>query len=170
MFKYWKAITLTLFVLLGLLFFLNKTDKNLKLIVFVAPECPISEAILLNLQQISKEYNNEQLHIQLVIPGSLYSNAEVDSFVNINNIKFEVIIDSNAELVNKYQATITPEVFLILNNQVIYEGAVDDRAVDNEIIKQSATENYLSDAIQNALAGKEVVVKKTKAVGCYIEL
>ncbi len=170
MFKYWKVITLTLFVLLGLLFFLNKTDKNLKLIVFVAPECPISEAILLNLQQISKEYNNELLHIQLVIPGSLYSNAEVDSFVNINNIKFEVIIDSNAELVNKYQATITPEVFLILNNQVIYEGAVDDRAVDNEFIKQSATENYLSDAIQNALAGKEVVVKKTKAVGCYIEL
>jgi hypothetical protein len=72
--------------------------------------------------------------------------------------------------VKKYKATITPEVFLILSNNVIYTGAFDDRAIDNEIIKQSASENYLYDAIKNTLEGKEVVNKKTKAVGCYIEL
>ncbi len=170
MFKYWKTFTIAIFLLIGLLFFFNKTDNRLKLIVFVAPECPISEAILLNLKQLSEQYGDEQLHVQLVVPGALYTRTEVDSFVRINNIKFEVIIDSSADLVNKYNATITPEVFLILNDKVIYEGAVDDRALDNNIIKQSSSENYLSDAIQNTLAGREVLIKKTKAVGCYIEL
>ncbi len=170
MFKYWKAILFGLITLVVIFFFVSKTDKKLDLIVFVAPECPISEAILLNLKEISKEHNADELNIKLVVPGSLYSPAEVDSFIKTNNINYQVIIDSNAELVKKYNATITPEVFLILNDRVIYEGAVDDRAVDNEIIKQSATENYLRDAIENALAGKEVKINKTKAVGCYIEL
>lgn len=168
--RYWRLIFLILFIFLGFIVFYNLPKDKLKLIVFVAPECPISEAILLNLKQISKEFPEEKLHIQLVVPGKLYARSEVDSFVNSNNIKFEVLIDSGALLVEKYGATITPEVFLISYNEVIYSGAIDDRAIDNEIIKQSASENYLYNAIKNTIEGKEVLIKKTKAVGCYIEL
>ena len=152
-----------LFIFLGLIIFYNQPKDKLKLIVFVAPECPISDAILLNLNQLSTEFSEEKLHIQLVVPGKLYARSEVDSFVNSNNIKFEVLIDSTAKLVEKYGATITPEVFLISNEEVIYTGAIDDRAIDNEIIKQSASENYLHDAIKNTLEGKEVLIKKNKA-------
>lgn len=149
----------------------NNNDSNkLEAIVFVAPQCPISEAILLNLNQISEEFDSNQVVIKLIVPGELYTRSEIDSFVDANNIKHQIIVDSQAVLVKKYSATITPEVFLISNGKVIYSGAIDDRALDNEIIRQSATENYLSDAIQQSLKGEELKVKKTKAVGCYIEL
>ena len=170
MFKSWKLYFLLLVVLIGAVLLLKKPNTKLELIVFVAPECPISEAIILNLKQISFEFNNDELHTTLVIPGSLYSQNEVDSFIKLNKISFDVIIDSSAQLVNKYKAQITPEVFLINNEEIIYTGAVDDRAIDNEIIKQSASENYLYDAIKNTLEGNEVKVKKTKAIGCFIEL
>lgn len=146
------------------------TDTKLEAIVFVAPQCPISEAILLNLNQISKEYDSNQVEIILVVPGELYTRSEIDSFVTVNNIEHKVIIDSSEVLVNKYNATITPEVFLISGSQIIYSGAIDNRALDNEIIRQSASENYLHDAIEQALNGEELKIKKTKAVGCYIEL
>lgn len=166
---------LTLSLLLAIQFLLLACNKRIKesrleAIVFVAPQCPISEAILLNLNQISEEYDSNQVAIKLVVPGELYTRSEIDSFVEVNKIKHKVIIDSQAVLVKKYNATITPEVFLISGSQIIYSGAIDDRALDNEIIRQSATENYLRDAIKLTLKGEELKVKKTKAVGCYIEL
>lgn len=170
MFKHWRISLLVSLIFFSVITYSCRTKSKLDLIVFVAPECPISEAILLNLKNISTEFAEEQLKIQLVVPGNLYSKSEVDSFIKVNNINFEVLIDSNAVFVKKYNASITPEVFLVSNGKLIYTGAVDDRAIDNEIIKQSAAENYLYDAIKNTLEGKEVSVKKTKAIGCYIEL
>lgn len=148
----------------------NRANTKLEAIVFVAPQCPISEAILLNLNEISEEYDTGKLKIKLVIPGELYSRAEIDSFVAVNKIKHEILVDSQAVLVKKYNASITPEVFLISADKIIYSGAIDDRALDNEIIRQSAKHHYLRDAIQQTFNAEEVKVKKTKAVGCYIEL
>ncbi len=144
--------------------------SELEAYVFVSPECPISEAILLNLKQLDSTYSDSVLLIKLVVPGKLYSDFEIDSFRRVNNLQFELIKDSNAVLVKRFGASITPEVFLIKDKELLYSGAIDDRALDNDIIRQSAKNFYLRDAIELTLKNKKISLKKTEAIGCYIEL
>ena len=149
----------------------SEVNRNkMEAFVFVSPECPISEAILLNLKQLDSAYSDSVLSIKLVVPGKLYSDIEIDSFRRVNNLQFELIKDSNAVLVKRFGASITPEVFLIKDKELLYSGAIDDRALDNDIIRQSAKKFYLRDAIDLTLRNKKISLKKTEAIGCYIEL
>ena len=46
-----------------------------------------------------------------------------------------------------------------------YIGAIDDNSDD----PAAATKHYVSDAVNSLIAGKEVEVKTTKAIGCTIK-
>ena len=65
--------------------------------------------------------------------------------------------------------TRTGEVFLIDTSdwKIIYSGALNDR-LTYENQKEVATKFFLEDAIKNTLAGKEVEVKQTEALGCLM--
>lgn len=150
---------------------LSFQTHELNALVFLAPGCPISEASIQEINKIQEKYSSQKLATFIVIPGSLYSKKEVDSFISVFNISMPVLLDTTGLLVQKLNASITPEYFLLDKQmQVLYQGAIDDRALDNEIIRQSATINYADSAIHQYLKTKKVAITKTKAVGCFIEL
>lgn len=147
------------------------SKNNLTAIVFLAPGCPLSEASILELNKLDLKYRSKNYHTYVVIAGKLFSQEEVKDFVKTFNIAFPVLIDSNAILMNKYSASITPEYFLLdkyLN--VLYSGSIDDRAIDNDLIRQESKNNFAERAIDEYLQNKNITIPKTNAVGCYIEL
>lgn len=153
--------------------FSNLTFKNheLNAVVFLAPGCPLSEASIQTLNKLQKKYTSEKLATFIVVPGNLYTNEEVNAFIDTFAITLPVAIDTDAILVKKLKATITPEYFLLDKNmQVVYQGAIDDRAFDNEYIRQSARINFADSAIHQFLSKNKIAITKTKAVGCFIEL
>ena len=150
-----------------------KTFKNHKLnaVVFLAPECPLSEAAIQELNKLQKKYFQNDYSTYVVIPGSLYSKDEVKKFVEQFQIEFPVVLDTGAVITSMLNAKTTPEVFLITDSmKVVYQGAIDDRAFDNEFIRQEAQHNYLDSAINQYSKFKKIKVVKTNAVGCFIEL
>ena len=99
-----------------------------------------------------------------------YSKQEMDSFLNIYELPLEIVYDNNYNLVNDLKASITPEVYLIdENNKVHYQGLIDNWLGELGRKRQFVSEYYLKNAIESFINGEEIKIKKTQAIGCYIE-
>ena len=81
-------------------------------------------------------------------------------------MKYPYVMDATSEVAKAFGAARTPEAFLFdAQGKLVYHGAVDDNVESAEKV----TKNYLKDALDSVVAGKEVSVKETKAVGCGIK-
>lgn len=83
---------------------------------------------------------------------------------------FPYLYDANDKVYAAYGATKTPHVYLLKKekglNIVKYIGAIDDNVRNGDAVK----EQFLANAIDSLLNGKEVEVKETKAIGCSIKV
>lgn len=79
---------------------------------------------------------------------------------------WEYLVDVNGNLATAIGAKKVPEVYLYNKDmQLVYSGAIDDNPVD----ELGVTQQYLRIAIEQMAAGKEVVIKKSKVIGCTIK-
>ena len=147
-------------------FFSHNRDKVL---VFISPECPLCQSYTREIKQLQQKYN-DKLDFFGVLPGQSYSRQEVDLFLNVYDLPIDIIYDKYYHLVNELGATITPEVYLIDKNNIVqYQGLIDNWLGELGRKRQIVSEYYLNDAIESFLSGEEVKIKKTKAIGCFIE-
>jgi peroxiredoxin len=79
--------------------------------------------------------------------------------------EFPYAVDATSDVARAFGASKTPEVFLFdAEGKLVYHGAVDDNSKENNV-----NTHYLKDALDALVAGKELQVKETKAVGCGIK-
>ena len=79
------------------------------------------------------------------------------------------ILDSTGTIGHAYEAKTTPHMFVIdPSGKLIYAGAIDDHATtDPGDIKSS--KNYVSDALNESMAGKTVATSYTRPYGCSVK-
>ena len=83
-----------------------------------------------------------------------------------NNYNFPYAQDPKAKLAYAFGATKTPHVYLFDNKEkLVYRGAIDDNARDADNVEES----FLSNAIDQLLAGKKIKKTTSKAIGCSIK-
>ena len=83
-----------------------------------------------------------------------------------NKYNFPYAQDPNAKLAYAFGATKTPHVYLFDNKEkLVYRGAIDDNARDADNVE----EPFLSNAIDQLLAGKKIKKTTSKAIGCSIK-
>jgi peroxiredoxin len=80
-----------------------------------------------------------------------------------------VLMDPSGQLGHLYNAKTTPQMFVIdPTGKLIYDGAIDDRPTpDPDDIKDA--DNYVSDALTEAMAGKAVAMPYTRPYGCSVK-
>jgi peroxiredoxin len=79
------------------------------------------------------------------------------------------LLDSDGKLGHLYNAKTTPEMFVIdPQGKLIYTGAIDDRATPDPEDVHGAN-NYVSDALTAAFAGKPVTTPYTRSYGCSVK-
>lgn len=80
----------------------------------------------------------------------------------------DTILDPNGELGKLFGAVATPHFFILKNNQVLYEGAVDSipNTESEDILKAT---NYIEKALGEITSNQKVSIKKTKAYGCSVK-
>lgn len=102
-----------------------------------------------------------------VVPGDSFE--EMQKRAKEKNFPFAYVVDKKQKVYPKYGATRTPHVFIVNKeeegNVVRYIGAIDNNYEDASAV----TEKYVENALQELLAGKEVSVSKTVAIGCTIK-
>ena len=76
--------------------------------------------------------------------------------------------DPRNEIADRFGAQRTPEVFVLdEQRKVRYHGRIDDQ-YHYEIQRADAQRNYLVDALEALLAGKEIETPETETIGCHI--
>lgn len=151
-------------------FSLKELGSKLVAIVFISPECPLSQNYMLTLNQLQQQFAGK-LTVIGVFPESTYKDAAYQQFEKKYQVSFDLFKDEKQLLVQALGATITPEVFLInASRQVVYSGAIDDWVVSLGKTRKAVTNPYLKNAVAELLTGLPAKPVKTKAVGCFINL
>jgi hypothetical protein len=80
-----------------------------------------------------------------------------------------VLLDPSGQIGHLYDARTTPEMYVI-NPQgtLIYEGAIDDKPT-TDVADVPTARNYVSQALQQAMASKEISIPVTRPYGCSVK-
>src|SRR5690349_9431514 len=78
---------------------IQSDSAALQLVIFLSPECPLSQSYTLVLNDLQKKFSRE-LHLSGIIPGKAYSEKVVKQFIADYKLRFPVWIDLKKELSN----------------------------------------------------------------------
>lgn len=79
------------------------------------------------------------------------------------------ILDPSGMIGHLYEAKTTPHMFVIdPTGKIVYQGAIDDQPTpDPESLK--GAHNYVSQALEESMAGKPVATPVTRSYGCSVK-
>ena len=137
---------------------------------FLAPECPLCENYALVIRELRAAYNPSSVAFYGIFAGNTYTADEITHYMARFRLPVKALRDGDFVLTRYFEATVTPEVFVVnANGQVVYQGKIDNWIAALGKKRQQTTRFYLRDALDAALAGENIIVSKTDAVGCLIE-
>jgi hypothetical protein len=141
-------------------------NKKAAVFVFLAPDCPLSQSYTRTLNELRAQFQTNQIEFY----GVFTAEGGVEDFVATYKITFPVLRDREFRLMDFFGATKTPEAFAVdAQGRTIYSGAIDNWAPELGQHRTVITEHYLQDALNDLIQERDVRVKQTQAVGCFIE-
>lgn len=128
-----------------------------------------------NMQALQKEWTAKGVVWFTVISsapgeqGYVTSAEENEYLARMHAGPTAVLMDPAGKLGRLYDAKTTPEMYVIdPQGRLIYEGAIDNRPTpDVDDIK--GADNYLNDALTEAMAGRPVTHPYTRPYGCSVK-
>jgi peroxiredoxin len=128
-----------------------------------------------NMQNLQKEWTSKGVVWLTIIssaPGTqgyVTADEENDYMQKMHAVPTAAILDPKGDIGHLYGAKTTPHMFIINpQGQLIYNGAIDDRATTDTSDIQGA-KNYVSEALQEAMSGQPVAVATTRPYGCSVK-
>ena len=95
--------------------------------------------------------------------------AENDYLKTMKASPTAALLDPQGTIGHLYDAKTTPHMFVIdPTGKIVYQGAIDDKPTPDQADLKTA-DNYLSDALNAAMAGKPVAVAATRPYGCSVK-
>jgi AhpC/TSA family protein len=136
----------------------------------MAPDCPLSQSYTLTLNQLEENFRESGVGFFGVVTGVKYERKEIDGFISQYQIRMPMVLDPDATLARFFDATVTPEAFVVSpEGMLVYRGAIDNWAPELGQHRTVITEHYLLDALNSFIKTGNVPLARTKAVGCFIE-
>jgi peroxiredoxin len=128
-----------------------------------------------NMQRLQKEWTDKGVVWFTVIsssPGSQgYVTADQENayMEKMHAVPTAALLDPKGDIGHLYGAKTTPHMFVINpQGQLIYNGAIDDKATPDQSDINGA-KNYISEALQEAMAGQPVATATTRPYGCSVK-
>jgi peroxiredoxin len=152
-------------------FAFSQLKKNkASVLVFLSPECPLCQSYSLTLNELQHKFAANNIHFYGLVPDKSFSDADVNAFAKQYKITMPLLRDSEQKVTRYTGATITPEV-VVVNEKgaTVYRGRIDNWAYELGKKRRVITERELLDVLTAISSGKTIKVKKTKAIGCFIE-
>lgn len=147
-------------------------DKSKKAIVlvFVAHDCPISNAYAPEISRLAARYAAKRMPFYLVYPERGLAATEARRHTREYRLPLPILMDPSRRLVKKVQARVTPEVAVLApSGKLLYRGRIDDRYAVLGKPRLRASQHDLRLALEAISANMPVKTARTVATGCYIE-
>ena len=141
------------------------TDSTVIVILFIATQCPVSNAYNSRMEKLFDEYSGKGVAFIGINSNKQEGVAEVKEHAKENNLTFTILKDEKNIIADKFEASVTPEAY-VLNKEfeLLYHGRIDDSRRESDVSSKD-----LKSALDEILSGKEVSDPETKAFGCSIK-
>jgi thiol-disulfide isomerase/thioredoxin len=146
---------------------LHTGSKELLVIAFLSPECPLCKNYSTKLVGIKNKFSKKADFIGIV-PGS-FESKDVIEFQKNYMPSWQIVRDTSLRLTHYLEGEVTPEVLVIdnKNGSLIYKGAIDNWLVSLGKTRNHVTNYYLDIALTNFINDRSST-QFTKPVGCLI--
>lgn len=139
-------------------------------LVFLGPECPISQRYVPELNRLAVERGTNAVEFCGVVSGASITRTQALAFTQDYNIKFPVLFDEAGQLARWLRPTHMPEAFVLKpDGDRLYHGRINDWYASPGKPRTFITHHELRDAIGAVLAGKSPRKIFAPPVGCYFE-
>ncbi len=139
-------------------------------LVFVATDCPVSNAYAPEIQRICGAYEAHGIACALIYEDASVTESDVRK--HLDEYRYggtPAAIDRDGALAARVRASVTPEAVVVDRHGAIrYRGRIDNLYAALGRPRQVITAHDLQDALNAIVAGKAVVAPETQAIGCYI--
>ncbi len=144
--------------------------KRVKLVVvaFLGTECPLARLYGARLESLNQQFADQGVSFIGINSNTQDSITELANYRQQHGITFPLLKDLGNKVADKFKAIRTPEVFVLDQDRNIrYYGRIDDQYAIGVQREKPKTQD-LAVALTELLAGKEISVPVTEAVGCYL--
>jgi peroxiredoxin len=139
--------------------------KNGTVLIFVAVQCPISNAYNERMEKLAQDYKARGINVVGINANSTEAAADVKDHAAKNKLTFPILKDNGNKIADSLGATRTPEAyFLDANNKLVYHGRIDNSRDTSQV-----NSSELREALDLTLAGKPVAKTTANAFGCSIK-
>jgi thiol-disulfide isomerase/thioredoxin len=143
--------------------------RKATVLLFVAPECPISNAYAPEFNRIDADYRGKGVALLAVHADPRVTQDAARQHAIEYGYHFPFQLDPDQKLARKTGITVTPEAAVLdADGDVVYVGRIDDLYVDLGKRRVAATKHDLRDAIDAVIAGRRVQRPAAPAVGCEL--
>jgi glutathione peroxidase-family protein len=152
----------------------SMTDAKGYIIVFTCNECPFARKYENRIIALDKKYKPQGYPVIAINANDTFNypeevHKEKVKRANDKGYTFPYLTDETQNVARTFGAMKTPHIFLIQKEggkfMVEYTGGIDNNFENVDKV----TKKYLETALDELIAGKDVTVKTTKAVGCMIK-
>lgn len=140
-------------------------DSTAIVVMFIATQCPVSNAYNERMVALFNDYQAQGFAFIGINSNKQESVEEIKEHSQKNNFDFPVLKDWNNVIADQFEATVTPEIY-ILNSlfEILYHGRIDNSRRESDVKSQD-----LRAALDEIFVGKTVSTVETKAFGCTIK-
>jgi peroxiredoxin len=143
----------------------NYKDSKAIVIIFIATECPISNAYNSRMEKIFRDYDKKGIAFLGINSNKEEFIDRIKEHAEENDLTFTILKDEKNIIADKFEASFTPEAYVLNSNfEILYHGRIDNSRKESEVVSKD-----LENALDEILTGKEVSKKETKAFGCTIK-
>lgn len=139
-------------------------------VIFLLPDCPACKTYAMTLNKLAAQYKSQGISFYGIFPGTYYTFDEMKKYKTDFEINFKLLADTGKFMVKNLGATIAPSVFLLnANGNVMYSGRIDDWFFKPGRKRTLISQSNFANALSSFVGGKEIEIKKTSAIGCFID-
>lgn len=147
----------------------DTAGKKAVVCVFVARDCPVSNAYAPEIERIIARYTPEKVAFSLVYSDPGTSPAAARQHAKEYGYTCPLLLDPSHRLVRRAGVTVTPEAAVFSpGGKLLYRGRIDDLYLGFGKRRPAATHHDLRDALDAVLAGRPVPTARTQAIGCFL--
>ena len=144
-------------------------DSDVVVVVFLGIDCPLAKVYMPRLDELAREFSMRSVILLGVYSNSRDKPSELAGLAKASHIGFPLLRDAGNTVADQFNATRTPEVFVLDQHRVVrYHGRIDDQ-YNIGARRGTPFQCDLRVAVQEVLAEREVTIPSTDVAGCMIE-
>ena len=148
----------------------DSRGKAASVLVSLSVECPISSEYISTVIRLAERYRPRGVNFIGIDPNASETESQMAAYAREHRLPFPFLKDEGAKVARRLLLQVTPEVCVFDSaGAIVYRGRIDDRYRAGGASTGATPVADLERALEEVLAGKNVSVARTKAMGCPIQ-